>query len=119
MLNWLVEQKSIAPHIPVNNKSKRDDGTLSRNDFKYDPTSNLYRCPGGKQLKTSGTVHEGKTLLYRASRDGCGICPLKPQCCPNADHPINGAAKLAQLSRRYCDPSHGSHAKEGFACVKR
>src|SRR6201990_139862 len=54
MLNWLVETKAIAPHIPVNDKSKRDDGTFSRNDFQYDPTSDLYRCPGGKQLRTSG-----------------------------------------------------------------
>jgi hypothetical protein len=66
----------------VNDKSKRDDGTLSRNDFQYDPTSVLYRCPGGRQLKTSGTVHEGETLLYLANRRDCGICPLKPQCCP-------------------------------------
>jgi hypothetical protein len=26
MLNWLVEEKAIAPHIPVFDKSKRDDG---------------------------------------------------------------------------------------------
>ena len=66
MLNWLVEEKGIAPHIPVFDKSKRDDGTFSRSDFRYDPTSDVYHCPGGKRLKTSGTVHEGKTLPYRA-----------------------------------------------------
>jgi hypothetical protein len=27
-------------------------------------------------------VHEGKTLLYRASKFDCDVCPLKPQCCP-------------------------------------
>jgi hypothetical protein len=62
MLNWLVE-KDIAPHIPVIDKSKREDGTFSRNDFRYDTASNVYHCPGGKRLGTSGTVHEGKTLL--------------------------------------------------------
>src|ERR671924_769206 len=36
MLNWLVEEKGIAPHIPVFDKSKRDDGTFSRSDFRYD-----------------------------------------------------------------------------------
>src|SRR5947208_433571 len=35
MLNWLVEEKGIAPHIPVFDKSKRDDGTFSRSDFPY------------------------------------------------------------------------------------
>ena len=82
MLNWLVEEKGIAPHIPVIDKSKREDGTFSRSDFRYDATSDVYRCPGGMQLRTSGTVHEGKTLLYRASKLDCDACPLKPQCCP-------------------------------------
>jgi hypothetical protein len=82
MLNWLVEEKGIAPHIPVFDKSKRDDGTFSRSDFRYDPTGDVYHCPGGKRLGTSGTVHEGKTLLYRASKLDCDVCPLKPQCCP-------------------------------------
>jgi hypothetical protein len=27
-------------------------------------------------------VHEGKTLLYRASKLDCDACPRKPQCCP-------------------------------------
>jgi hypothetical protein len=61
---------------------ERDDGTFSRRDFRYDPTSDVYHCPGGKRLGTSGTAYEGKTLLYRASKLDCDGCPLKPQCCP-------------------------------------
>ena len=81
MLNWLVEEKGIAPHIPVFDKSKRDDGTFSRSDFRCDPTDDVYHCPGGKRLGTSGTVHEGKTLLYRASKLDCDVRPLNPHCC--------------------------------------
>jgi hypothetical protein len=73
MLIWLVEEKGIAPHIPVF-KSKRDDGTFSRTDFQYDRTNDVYRCPGGEQLGTSGTVHEGKALLYRASKLDSDVC---------------------------------------------
>ena len=51
MLNWLVEAKGIAPHIPVFDKSKRDDGTFSRSDFRYDPTSDVYHCPGRKAAR--------------------------------------------------------------------
>lgn len=82
MLNWLVEEKKITPHIPVIDKSKREDGTFSRSDFRYDATRDVYDCPGGKQLRTSGTVHDGKTLLYRASKLDCDVCPLKQKCCP-------------------------------------
>jgi hypothetical protein len=28
-------------------------------------------------------VHDGKTILYRASKFDCDPCPLKPTCCPN------------------------------------
>ena len=35
-LDWLVNEKAIAPHIPVIDKSKRDDGTFSREEFVYD-----------------------------------------------------------------------------------
>jgi hypothetical protein len=44
MLNWLVEEKGIAPHISVFDKSKRDDDTFSRSDFRYGPTCDVYHC---------------------------------------------------------------------------
>src|SRR5947199_618286 len=56
MLNWLVEEKCIAPHIPVFDKSKRDDGTFSCSDFRYDPTSNVFHFPAGKILHIIGTL---------------------------------------------------------------
>lgn len=34
-LAWLVNEKKIAPHIPVFDKSKRTDGTFSRSDFTW------------------------------------------------------------------------------------
>ena len=82
MLGWLVERK-IDPHIPVWDKSKREDGTLSRADFTYDKERDRYICPRGKTLKTTGRVFDGRTLRYRASKHDCEGCPLKPRCCPN------------------------------------
>ena len=82
MLNWLIEEKQITPHIPVIDKSKREDGTFSRSDFRYDAERDAYDCPAGKELRTSGTVHEGTTLLYRASKLDCDRCALKSRCCP-------------------------------------
>jgi transposase len=83
MLNWLVEEKGIAPHIPVNDKSKREDGTFSRSDFRYDPTDDVYHCPAGKTLTTTGTlVNDGTTLLYLARKHDCDRCKLKALCCP-------------------------------------
>jgi hypothetical protein len=84
-LNWLVKDKKIAPHIPVIDKSKREDGTFSREDFTFDKERNVYICPAGKTLTTTGRlVNDGETLLYMASMRHCRSCPLKAQCCPKA-----------------------------------
>lgn len=83
-LNWIVNEKKIAPHIPVIDKSKREDGSLSREDFSFDQDGDVYVCPQGKLLHTTGRIHDGETLLYRARTSDCGPCPLKPKCCPKA-----------------------------------
>ena len=82
MLGWLVHKQGIEPHIPVFDKSERTDGTFSRADFTYDQTGDVYRCPAGKLLTTTGTlVNDGATLMYRASTFDCAPCPLKERCC--------------------------------------
>jgi transposase len=81
-LGWLIDA-GIAPHIPVWDKSTREDGTLSRSDFRWDKRRGVYICPNNKVLHTSGTVHDGRTLLYRASKLDCDICALKVRCCPD------------------------------------
>ena len=80
-LGWLINNKRITPHIPVWEKSARSDGIFSRADFIWDKQQGHYICPNGKALRTSGTVHDGRTLLYRASKRDCDACLLKPRCC--------------------------------------
>jgi transposase len=82
-LNWIVNDKKIAPHIPVIDKSTREDGTLSRADFSFDKERDVYVCPNGKPLHTTGTVYDGTTLRYRASKLDCDVCALKMRCCPH------------------------------------
>jgi hypothetical protein len=68
-LGWLIGT-GITPHIPAWDKSSREDGTLSRSDFRWDKRRGVYICPNNKVLHTSGTVHDRRTLLYRASKLG-------------------------------------------------
>lgn len=92
MLEWLVNDQGIAPHIPVIDKSGRTDGTFSRADFAYDAEADLYRCPGGNELKQYRRAFRADhpeaptddTHRYRASKIDCDVCALKPRCCPNA-----------------------------------
>lgn len=83
MLGWLVYEHGIEPHVTVFDKSARKDGTFARDDFTYDHERDAYFCPGGIMLTTTGTlVNDGATMLYRASKNDCTGCVLKPGCCP-------------------------------------
>jgi transposase len=82
-LEWLVNEQGIAPHVPVIDKSQRDDGTFSREDFIYDEERDIYTCPAGKTMTTTGHVSTDHALRYLASVPECRACPLKPKCCPN------------------------------------
>src|SRR5712675_945788 len=78
MLGCLVNERAIEPHIPVFDKSARADGTFSREDFAYNQEADVYICPAGKELTSTGTlVNDGATLLYRASKRDCDTCELK------------------------------------------
>ena len=83
MLGWLVQDKRIAPHIPVWDKSERNDGTFGRSAFSFDAERNRYVCPAGKFLKPSWRMKKKDPSKYRASQYDCLPCPLKAKCCPN------------------------------------
>jgi hypothetical protein len=83
MLGWLVYAHGIEPHVTVFDKSARQDGTFSRDDFTYDHAGDVYYCPSGKMLTTTGSrVNDEATLRYRASKYDCQACYLKSRCCP-------------------------------------
>jgi hypothetical protein len=85
MLAWLVDERGIEPHVPVFDKSGRKDGTFSRDAFNYEQVADVYVCPGGKTMTTTGTrVNDEATLIYRATKHDCDACDLKPRCCPNS-----------------------------------
>ena len=66
ILGWLVDDKQIEPHVPVWDRSEREDGTFSRSDFGFDAEHDRYECPAGKFLNSTGRTTGADTLLYRA-----------------------------------------------------
>jgi len=81
-----VVDAGIAPYIPVWDKTARNDGTFSRADFAFDKEKNIYTCPAGKTLTTTGHVSSDHAYRYLASIRDCKACPLKAKCCPNMPH---------------------------------
>src|SRR5436190_5159328 len=92
MLNWLVHEQGIEPHIPVFDKSQRTDGTFSRDAFTYDHERDYYICPAEKELRKRQKIYrvprplvdEDGMMRYRTSKLHRESCSLKPQCCPKA-----------------------------------
>ncbi len=90
-LAWLVHERGIEPHIPVFDKSERQDGTFSRSDFTYDRNADAYVCPAGKPLRQRQKtyrrprplVDDDGMMRYRASKLDCEARSLKPRCWPN------------------------------------
>lgn len=83
MLHWIVDEKRIEPHVPVWDKSERNDGTFGRSAFTFDAENNRYVCPTGKYLKPAWRSKQKNPFRYRASLHDCQDCSLKSQCCPN------------------------------------
>ena len=89
MLAWMVEDKGIEPHVPVWDRTGRQDGTLSSQEFAWNEGANEYRCPAGKPLRCDWRkldrthITKADTIIYRSRAVDCADCPLKTRCCPN------------------------------------
>jgi transposase len=89
LLGKLVE-RDIEPHIPVWDQSAvAANGKFTRADFAFDKDKNVYLCPNGKELRTSGTAHGGTTLKYVARKSDCASCPLKPNCTAGSERHVS------------------------------
>ena len=79
LLRWLMD-RGIEPHVPVWDKSRQPDGKFSRADFNFDKQRNVYICPNGAELTSTGNIDQGRIVYYRASTKDCSVCPLKQKC---------------------------------------
>src|SRR6202140_3022445 len=78
LLKWLVD-RNITPHVPVWDKSARPDGTFSRADFVFDHDRNIYVCPGGAELTSTGNIDQGHIVYYRASKQRLLALPIETE----------------------------------------
>ena len=76
------ESAGMVPYVPVmRTVNNQGGGTLfGRTDFRYEPESDSYVCPGDTRLLRKHTNHEDRYTMYKASSSDCAACPLKPRC---------------------------------------
>jgi hypothetical protein len=66
----------MIPHVPVM-RTVNDQGggrLFGREDFRYEPDSDTYVCPGNKRLLRKSTNHKDRYTMYKASTGDCGTC---------------------------------------------
>jgi transposase len=118
LLGWLVNDQDITPHIPVWDRSKMlGQGKFTRTDFAYDKDRDVYLCPNGKVLTTTGKAHDGRTLKYMARKSDCAACPLKRNCTTGSERRIS--RDVREAARDHVRALMGTEAYDQSACERK
>jgi hypothetical protein len=74
-------ESGITPYIPKPNTSANSPlGLFGKEDFRYDPHNDCYRCPAGEQLSFRWqSTEKGRQRRYYTT-PACARCSLKPRC---------------------------------------
>jgi transposase len=79
-LQWLLD-RGITPYMRTRDNALRKNSPFYGPErFTYQPESNSYRCPAGKQLNYVGLNVRNRAHAYIGSAKRCGACSQKPQC---------------------------------------
>lgn len=124
MLERMVQDKGIEPHVTVWEKTERNDGTFSVTDFRWDEQANEYRCPSGEPLRSEwrpfktprSQVTQSDTIICRSSQRTCASCPLKPPC---YEQSRTGARRIADTTAYRQSRKDRNKVEVLFAHLKR
>ena len=80
--------------------ARLSDGLFRKEEFRYDPTRDTYRCPGGQQLSPLYRCVKGDHITVQyCNREACRGCELKPQCTANTYRRVGRWTEEAVLER--------------------
>jgi transposase len=116
MIAWLM-RRGIEPHIPLLDREHQTNGFFTRANFTFDPQTNAFTCPGGKQLRSTGLVRDDGTVPYWASPKDCRACPLKPRCTKGEKRIVT--RNLFEAEREHVRALTGTEAFERSARERR
>ncbi len=109
-----VDAERIRFYVPLSEAGQRA-GLFGDHDFRYDPTEDTYRCPGGTVLRflsQSGATHR---RIYQAPAADCTGCALRERCTSSP----RGRRVSRSLDEDALDRVRGHHATEAYAKAMR
>jgi transposase len=109
-----IEDAGIRAYIPLPDFDHRTP-LFGRDRFTYEPAHDVYRCPGGHELRFRKHTHTKHTRVYQAPAAACHACPLKPQCTTSA----KGRQVTRSLDEAYRERVRAYHATAEFAKAMR
>jgi hypothetical protein len=74
-----LEDQGLRAYIPLPDFDSRTPH-FGKLDFRYDPTRDVYTCPGGTTLPFVRPHRPYRLLLYQATAATCNACALKERC---------------------------------------
>jgi hypothetical protein len=74
-----LESDGICAYMPLT-EWERNSPYFPATAFTYDAEHDIYRCPGGEELRRSRTEYAAEKVEYQAPAATCNACPLKPRC---------------------------------------
>jgi len=85
MLAWMLEEKSVEQHVLVWDKTERNNGSLSGNNFHWNEEAEENRCPTGNALRSTwrafkklrSHVTKANTIILRSRQ--CALA-IRLQC---------------------------------------
>ncbi len=95
------EKAGCIPHVPKPQRGAAvREGFFRKDEFQYLPERDVYRCPGGQELKPlrHGKLRDLGRIDY-GNRRACPACPLRPRCTNGMTRTITRLGNEAVLDR--------------------
>jgi transposase len=77
-----LDKAGIAAYIPPHERTNGISGFWGKDQFQYIPEQDVYLCPAGEVMKSSGRCDYGRRITYRCEPGTCQVCRLRKRCTP-------------------------------------
>jgi hypothetical protein len=109
-----VEDAGVRAYLPLPDFDARTP-YFGKGAFAYDAEADVYRCPGGQELRFRTHQYATRVRVYRAPAAACAACPLRPRCTASR----HGREVTRSLDEAYLERVRGYHATESYRKAMR
>lgn len=75
-------------------------GLFRKDEFRYDPASDSFLCPGGERLPPySSSLWRGLKKINDVNQAACGVCPIRARCTQGSFRYVSRLENEAVLDR--------------------